>query len=450
MPEREVFTAEDAALEVGRLERAPSTSFWTPREGFNFRLIIPPTVYPPREDTTLLAKRIIALGPGRGRTFLEIGSGSGALCVLASSMGWKVSGCDINPFAVAATRGNLEINGFTGEIREGGVGPEPFPFEKSYDLIVWNLPYIVPQEIEQVLGPMEEAALIDTDDQGLGNRFLCSITSNHLLAPKGRVLALGREKSVVDTKYLAHRVWDDIEFEDGERLELTCYWRPFEGATSIFLESTGSTNEDLLDKTGIGTHISTSWQTEGRGRRGRTWTSIEGSYAGSWIVAEGSEINPGHLQLSGGLAVLKSLNKSELILKWPNDILIGNRKVCGVLAEGRTFEDGTRVVLGFGINLKSGEHNVDVEIATLEEIINIEHNEFDRRLNCELASLIESLDDIPPIRYSEIRSEVLKEMRRMGKPMFKGHIYDDFNLNNSGELILGTNIVDDGEEISWN
>ncbi len=233
-------------------------------------------------------------------------------------------------------------------------------------------------------------------------------------------------------------------------MELTCYWRPFEGATSIFLESTGSTNEDLLDKTGIGTHISTSWQTEGRGRRGRTWTSIEGSYAGSWIVAEGSEINPGHLQLSGGLAVLKSLNKSELILKWPNDILIGNRKVCGVLAEGRTFEDGTRVVLGFGINLKSGEHNVDVEIATLEEIINIEHNEFDRRLNCELASLIESLDDIPPIRYSEIRSEVLKEMRRMGKPMFKGHIYDEFNLNNSGELILGTNIVDDGEEISWN
>jgi biotin-[acetyl-CoA-carboxylase] ligase BirA-like protein len=344
----------------------------------------------------------------------------------------------------------LENNGFTGEIREGGVGPEPFPFEKSYDLIIWNLPYIVPQEIEQVLGPMEEAALIDTDDQGLGNRFLCSITSNHLLAPKGRVLALGRENSVVDTKYLAHRVWDEIEFEDGERLELTCYWRPFEGATSTFLESTGSTNEDLFAKTGIGTHISTSWQTAGRGRRGRTWTSIEGSYAGSWIVAEGSEINPGHLQLSGGLAVLKSLNKSELRLKWPNDILIGKRKVCGVLAEGRTFEDGTRVVLGFGINLKSGEHNVDVEIATLEEIINIEHNEFDGRLNCELASLLESLDDIPPIRYSEIRSEVLKEMRRMGKPMFKGEIYDDFNLNNSGELILGTNIVDDGEEISWN
>lgn len=449
MQEREVFTAEDAALEVERLQRPPSASIWSPLEGFSYKLIIPTTVYPPREDTDILAKRIIALGPGRGRKFLEIGSGSGALCVLASSMGWKVSGCDINPFAVAATKGNLSDNGFDGNIKEGGIGPERFPFEETFDLIIWNLPYIIPDEIDQVLGPMEEAALVDTDNRGLGNRLLRSITSNQLLAPKGRILILGRENSITDTHYLAHRVWDNIEFENGEKLEVSCYWRPFEGAKNIFVERTGSTNEDLLNKTGVGTHVSTNWQTAGRGRKKRNWTSIEGSYAGSWIVGEGTDINPGHLQLSGGLAVLNSLNQNELILKWPNDIMIDKRKVCGILAEGRTMENGTLVVLGFGLNLKTGNHDIDVEVATLDEIMKIEYEDFDIRLNCELASLIESLDDIPPIRYLEIRNQALAQIKRMGSPKYNGEIYTDFDLNENGELILGPHIVDDGEDVIW-
>lgn len=449
MQQREVFTAEDAALEVERLQRPPSASIWSPLEGFSYKLIIPTTVYPPREDTDILAKRIIALGPGRGRKFLEIGSGSGALCVLASSMGWKVSGCDINPFAVAATKGNLSENGFDGNIKEGGIGPERFPFEETFDLIIWNLPYIIPDEIDQVLGPMEEAALVDTDDRGLGNRLLRSITSNQLLAPKGRILILGRENSITDTHYLAHRVWDNIEFENGEKLELSCYWRPFEGAKNIFVERTGSTNEDLLNKTGVGTHISTNWQTAGRGRKKRKWSSIEGAYAGSWIVGEGTGINPGHLQLSGGLAVLNSLNRNELILKWPNDIMIEKRKVCGILAEGRTMENGTLVVLGFGLNIKTGNHDIDVEVATLDEIMEIEYEDFDIRLNCELASLIESLDDIPPIRYLEIRNQVLAQIKRMGSPKYNGEIYTDFDLNENGELILGPHIVDDGEDVIW-
>ena len=77
MKKREVFTARDAQLEIERVDRPPSTTFWSPLNGFNFKLIIPTTVYPPREDTDLMARRIIALGPGRGRKILEIGCGSG-------------------------------------------------------------------------------------------------------------------------------------------------------------------------------------------------------------------------------------------------------------------------------------------------------------------------------------------------------------------------------------
>ena len=86
--------------------------------------------------------------------------------MLAASLGWNVSACDINPFSVAATKGNLESYNLQGKIKEGGVSPEKFPFEGNFDLIIWNLPYIPVSEIKDVLGPMEEAALIYNDEEG--------------------------------------------------------------------------------------------------------------------------------------------------------------------------------------------------------------------------------------------------------------------------------------------
>ena len=113
------------------------------------------------------------------------------------------------------------------------------------------------------------------------------------------------------------------------------------------------------------------------------------------------------------------------------------------------MEHETRVVLGIGVNLKTGNNDIDVEVAALDELVNIEHQEFDRRLNCELASLIESQNDIPPIRFSEIRMEVTEQMKAMGRPQYKGEIFEQFSLNERGELILGKHIVDDGEFVVW-
>ena len=73
MPEKQIFNPEDTNSEVERLLRPPSTINWTPFEGIGFELTIPSTVYPPREDTNLLARRLITMGPGRGRRLLEIG-----------------------------------------------------------------------------------------------------------------------------------------------------------------------------------------------------------------------------------------------------------------------------------------------------------------------------------------------------------------------------------------
>ena len=444
-----VFSPEDTSQEVARLDRPSNIISWTPNGNYEFKLTIPPTVYPPREDTELLARRIINLGAGRGRNFLEIGCGSGAISLLASSLGWKVSACDINPFAVVATKGNLESHGLDGQIKEGGVGPEEFPFSDKFDLIIWNLPYIPVTEVNDVLGPMEEAALLDTDEKGLANRLVDCIISNQLLAMNGKILILGRNNLYIEKNIFSVRKWDVIDFEDGEKLAIHCLWRPFENAVNKYVERTGSTNDDVMEFSGIGSHVYSSCQDSGRGRRNRKWHSIENSYAGSWVIAEGVDINPGLIQLAGGLAFLNSIEDNRLKLKWPNDILYENRKICGILVEGRSMGKETKAIIGVGINLKGDEKFEDFEIASLDEISNISHDIIDTRLNIELSSLLEEKEGIPPVDFEGIKKRVHDLMLDFGRPMFKGKIYQKFELNGRGELVLDGVVVLDGEEVEW-
>ena len=65
----------------------------------------------------------------------------------------------------------------------------------------------------------------------------------------------------------------------------------------------------------------------GKGAKRQGLEIYRGCYAGSWIVEKSKSINPGLLQLSGGLAVVKSIEHESLKIKWPNDILINNRKL---------------------------------------------------------------------------------------------------------------------------
>ena len=136
-------------------------------------------------------------------------------------------------------------------------------------------------------------------------------------------------------------------------------------------------------------------------------------------------------------------------MKWPNDILFDNRKLCGILVEGKTISNITKVVLGIGINLKSTNEIQDFEIASLDEIIEISHSNFDSKLHCNLASLLEHGENLPPIDFEAIRREVLQYMIRYGNPIYGGITYDSFSLNERGELLLGNNTVDDGEDIEW-
>lgn len=93
-------------------------------------------------------------------------------------------------------------------------------------------------------------------------------------------------------------------------------------------------------------------QTAGRGRLGRNWTSEPGSSLAVSILLRPHPASRGWITLLAGVAMARALREFglEAFVKWPNDVLIGSKKVCGILAELRA--DGS-VILGAGLNLKN-------------------------------------------------------------------------------------------------
>lgn len=101
-----------------------------------------------------------------------------------------------------------------------------------------------------------------------------------------------------------------------------------------YTESTGSTNTDLMqaEKVADGTVLLSNEQVAGKGRLGRQWVSPAGSQLiFSVLILPDSLDHLGTLPLAAGLAVTDSVEKA--VLKWPNDVQIDGKKLCGILAE---------------------------------------------------------------------------------------------------------------------
>ncbi len=124
--------------------------------------------------------------------------------------------------------------------------------------------------------------------------------------------------------------------------------------------STGSTNADLLARAADpyspeGQVLLAEEQTAGRGRLGRSWSSVPGASLTFSVLLRPAAVpaaRRGWLMLLAGVAVasaVRSVAGVDAVLKWPNDVLAGDRKLAGILAEQST--DGAAVVLGIGLNV---------------------------------------------------------------------------------------------------
>lgn len=149
----------------------------------------------------------------------------------------------------------------------------------------------------------------------------------------------------------------------------------FIGREIFYLKTVDSTNNVLkkLAEDGCkdGALCICEEQVKGKGRRGRSW-SLEPGCAIAMSIALRPTFSPElapNLTLLMGLAVnktLKTLCGAESMIKWPNDIVIGTKKVGGILLEMTTEETDIKyIICGVGINLKNNSFPPELEgIAT--------------------------------------------------------------------------------------
>jgi len=116
----------------------------------------------------------------------------------------------------------------------------------------------------------------------------------------------------------------------------------------------GKLNCHLFDQDKI-TLITAKTQTAGRGRFKREWVSppLENIYATFCFAVKKGRKDIGNIPQLLGLSAAKTLKQLHLSpnLKWPNDILLSEKKIAGILCETVSFDDHFMVILGIGLNV---------------------------------------------------------------------------------------------------
>lgn len=202
--------------------------------------------------------------------------------------------------------------------------------------------------------------------------------------------------------------------------------------------------------------IAAEEQTHGRGRRGRAWSSPPG--AGLYLTfvfrpplgAAAASVLP-LLTLGAGVAVREAVRRASGFvadLKWPNDLMVGGRKLAGILSEGMDIGSPDQIVLvGIGINVLSASHPEDIAArATSLE------SELGRAIDRGL--LLEELLVAVPHAYDDLRlgnaDDILRSWRS-ASPSAVGHRVEWQDLrgvhrgttagvDESGALLVNTNL----------
>jgi BirA family biotin operon repressor/biotin-[acetyl-CoA-carboxylase] ligase len=192
------------------------------------------------------------------------------------------------------------------------------------------------------------------------------------------------------------------------------YWR-----VSVF-QSLTSTQSELIGKENLqhGEVFVTEFQSAGRGRINRTFEATESSALlfSLYLEPKRNKMEWSAIPLLAGLSLVNALSnldeKLETNLKWPNDLLIGERKVAGILAEARP--DG--VIVGIGLNVEMVKSELPVPTATslkLENFAELNRNIILSEILTNLALTIElweSGSNIGFEQYRQVSSTLGKEV----------------------------------------
>ena len=143
----------------------------------------------------------------------------------------------------------------------------------------------------------------------------------------------------------------------------------------VHLEEVDSTNDEVLRRVREdprpGVIVVADHQTAGRGRLQRDWEDTPGRSLLVSVLDEAPEDNATLVPLAAGVSLVDALRRfgARAELKWPNDVVIGDRKVAGILVERQEVGGTPVVVIGMGCNLDwRGVEHPDDRTSVAEEI----------------------------------------------------------------------------------
>ena len=229
--------------------------------------------------------------------------------------------------------------------------------------------------------------------------------------------------------------------ENEKRLETLCKGRKFE-----YFDVIDSTNLYLKNNVSDSMPVAVSdCQTAGRGRLGRSFYSHGGIYFSVPYKFTSDEKYLSFLTLSAGLAVrqaIKNVTGCGALIKWPNDICLNNRKICGILVETLVSGCDITAVAGIGINTDTSDFPDDINnkagslnlksfggdnISLIADVINIlDDLVFNKKItsddNEEIDSLVGLLNE-----YSYTVGRTVE---------YNGEKYTAVRINRSGSLTI--------------
>lgn len=186
----------------------------------------------------------------------------------------------------------------------------------------------------------------------------------------------------------------------------------FMGQSLVYMPECHSTNAEALtllqdtQQVAEGTVIITDNQTAGRGQRGNTWESEAGKNLTFSIILKPVFLHPKdqfklNMAISLGLYDYLTSHVGNVKVKWPNDMMLGHQKTCGMLIENQiSGQHLVSSVVGIGLNVNQQRFSVD----TATSIAIRKGHEFD--LNQVLNELLQWIEG----RYLQLRADIdLKE-----------------------------------------
>ncbi|MCR4693550.1 MAG: biotin--[acetyl-CoA-carboxylase] ligase [Firmicutes bacterium] len=223
----------------------------------------------------------------------------------------------------------------------------------------------------------------------------------------------------------------------------------------FYYDSVGSTNTEAMRHTDAKDKslFIAEKQTNGRGRKNRSWEASSGGiYMTILLKPEKISGDISALTLAAGLAAARAI--PDAMIKWPNDIILGEKKVAGILTETRIFGESCVIAVGIGINANNKAFSEDLEDKATS-IYLYSGNVQDKaslisKVYCEFLELYEDFKS----GFSKIREEYSKKCITLNREIMvisdgKERVMYASSINEKGELLVvsdgKTEVINSGE-----